>query len=57
MAPHELSREEEQYLQRLENEAVRALLPRGLNDEEGNRLKYQLHYCLTRNDWWFTMGQ
>lgn len=47
---------EEQYLQRLEHEAVRAALPRGLIDEKGTQLKYELHYCLTRNDWWFTGG-
>ncbi|GAX84046.1 hypothetical protein CEUSTIGMA_g11470.t1 [Chlamydomonas eustigma] len=47
---------EEQYLQKLENEAIRNVLPRGLLDEKGNQLKYDLHYCLTRNDWWFTIG-
>ena len=48
---------EEEYLRRLENEAIRAALPRGLLDEKGNQLKYDLHYCLTRNDWWFTIGR
>jgi hypothetical protein len=48
---------EEQYLQKLENEAIRNLLPKGLLDEKGNKLKYDLHYCLTRNDWWFTIGR
>ncbi len=48
---------EEAYLLKLENEAVRSSLPRGLLDEKGNQLKYDLHYCLTRNDWWFTMGE
>ena len=47
---------EEEYLKKLENEAIRAVLPRGLLDEKGNNLKYELHYCLTRNDWWFTIG-
>ncbi|KAG1676144.1 hypothetical protein FOA52_004984 [Chlamydomonas sp. UWO 241] len=47
---------EEAYLQKLETEAVRTAIPRGLVDEKANDLKMQLHYCLTRNDWWFTMG-
>jgi hypothetical protein len=47
---------EEAYLQKLENEAVRTAIPRGLVDAKANDLKMELHYCLTRNDWWFTMG-
>jgi hypothetical protein len=51
------SQQEEQYLKKLENEAIRVALPRGLLDEKGNELKSELHYCLTRNDWWFTVGK
>ena len=52
--PHDLR---EEYIQRLEAEALRAALPRGLIDERSNQLKYELHYCLTKNDWYFTLGE
>jgi hypothetical protein len=47
----------EEYIARLEAEAVRAMMPRGLMDERSNQLKYELHYCLTKNDWYFTLGE
>ncbi|KAL6745342.1 hypothetical protein V8C86DRAFT_2872458 [Haematococcus lacustris] len=39
-----------------EQEAIREALPRGLADDELRRLQYDLHWCLTTNDWYFTIG-
>ena len=46
----------QRYDTALEAQAVRAAIPRGLQDEKAKQLKYELHWCLTRNDWYFTAG-
>lgn len=47
---------EDRYYSRIEQELVRTAVPRGLNDEKAKELKYQLHWCLSQNDWYFTAG-
>lgn len=43
-------------LARIEQEAVRAAVPRGLKDDKSRELEYQLNWCYTRNNWYFTAG-
>ena len=43
-------------LARIEQEAVRAAVPRGLRDELSTKLEYDLNWCYTRNNWYFTIG-
>ena len=47
---------ERDYAKRLEYEAVRAAVPRGLLDDKGMQLRDELHWCLAKNDWYFTGG-
>jgi hypothetical protein len=48
----------ERYLQALEREALRRAVPRGgWEDDRAKQLRYDLHWCLSRNDWWFTGGE
>ncbi|KAG2445339.1 hypothetical protein HYH02_008804 [Chlamydomonas schloesseri] len=43
-------------LARIEQEAVRAAVPRGLKDERSRQLEYDLNWCYNRNNWFFTIG-
>ncbi|EFJ52828.1 hypothetical protein VOLCADRAFT_86189 [Volvox carteri f. nagariensis] len=43
-------------LARLEQEAVRAAIPKGLKDERSRQLEYELNWCYNRNNWYFTGG-
>ncbi|GLC44752.1 hypothetical protein PLESTM_001639000 [Pleodorina starrii] len=43
-------------LARLEQEAVRAAVPKGLKDERSRQLEYDLNWCYNRNNWYFTGG-
>ncbi|KAG2501992.1 hypothetical protein HYH03_000488 [Edaphochlamys debaryana] len=43
-------------LARIEQEAVRAAVPRGLKDERSRQLEYDLNWCYNRNNWYFTAG-
>ncbi|PNW82049.1 hypothetical protein CHLRE_06g271650v5 [Chlamydomonas reinhardtii] len=43
-------------LARIEQEAVRAAVPRGLKDERSRQLEYELNWCYNRNNWYFTIG-
>ena len=44
-------------LARIEQEAVRAAVPKGLKDEKSRQLEYDLNWCYTRNNWYFTAGK
>mmetsp|Transcript_18374 Transcript_18374/g.31425 ORF Transcript_18374/g.31425 Transcript_18374/m.31425 type:complete len:136 (+) Transcript_18374:179-586(+) len=55
-AAHQSGAAPDRYLEHVESQAIRAIVPKGLQDEKAKELKYQLHWCLTRNDWWFTGG-
>lgn len=44
-------------LARIEQEAVRAAVPRGLKDERSRQLEYDLNWCYARNNWYFTAGE
>ncbi|KXZ52045.1 hypothetical protein GPECTOR_10g1068 [Gonium pectorale] len=43
-------------LARIEHEAVRAAVPKGLKDERSRQLEYDLNWCYNRNNWYFTAG-
>lgn len=43
-------------LLRLEQEAVRAAVPRGLQDDKSKQLQHELNWCYTQNNWYFTAG-
>ncbi|GFR43395.1 hypothetical protein Agub_g4474, partial [Astrephomene gubernaculifera] len=43
-------------LARIEQEAVRAAIPKGLKDERSRQLEYELNWCYNRNNWFFTAG-
>lgn len=47
---------EARYLDRMETELLRGALPKGLEDEKAKKLKYELSWCLAKNDWYFTAG-
>lgn len=56
-APSTRQNAEDKYYTRIEQEMIRAVTPHGLQDEKAKELKYQLHWCLSKNDWYFTAGE